>query len=194
MRASCDLSCSEPASEGEEFSSRLFEIAGCDSSATDEDADYEPCLSRKRVGAPGGGSGGVSEKKIKQEATLAEDYNANVASTELTDAADVSQARQVSDTHSRLTHTLSPHKPLPQCPRPQSQSRVEHGPELGCEGLMDPKMELLGGGSCTTGTKEKATGCSCATGTKEQAAGCSCVTATTDKTSGTALMWLLVAC
>ncbi|XP_076019780.1 uncharacterized protein kiaa1958 [Genypterus blacodes] len=171
VRASCDLSCSEPASDGEEFSCRPFDMAGCDSSATDEDGDYEPCPSRKRVGTPGvaGGSAGVTEKKIKQEATSGEDYNANMARTEhgVTDA----QAQQASNTHSRLTHTLSPHKPLSQCPRTQSQSRVDHGPELGCEGFMDPEMELLGGGSCDRGTKEQATGRSCATGTTDKTSG-----------------------
>ncbi|XP_040914317.1 uncharacterized protein KIAA1958-like [Toxotes jaculatrix] len=57
VRTSCDLSCSEAASEVEEFSSQLFDIAGCDSSATDEDADYEPRPSRKRGGAPGAVAG-----------------------------------------------------------------------------------------------------------------------------------------
>ncbi|XP_038590469.1 uncharacterized protein KIAA1958 homolog [Micropterus salmoides] len=69
VKASCDLSCSEAASEGEEFSSRLFDMAGCDSSATDEDGDYEPRLYRKRCRAPGGA---VDGKKVKQEATSAE--------------------------------------------------------------------------------------------------------------------------
>ncbi|KAJ4925908.1 hypothetical protein JOQ06_008094, partial [Pogonophryne albipinna] len=47
VKASCDLSNSEAASQGEQFSS------GCDSSATAEDDDYEPHSSRKRCGATG---------------------------------------------------------------------------------------------------------------------------------------------
>ncbi|KAK5878699.1 hypothetical protein CesoFtcFv8_024085 [Champsocephalus esox] len=43
VKASCDLSYSEAASQGEQFSS------GCDSSAMAEDDDYEPRPSRKRV-------------------------------------------------------------------------------------------------------------------------------------------------
>lgn len=143
MRASCDLSCSEAASEGEEFSSRLFDIAGCDSSATDEDGDYESRPSRKRGGASGGA---VAGKKVKQEATSAEDFDAaaNAASTGLavTDAVDVPLACQALN-----THTLTP------CPQTQR----------GQEGPVDPEMELLGGGSCMTGTTEQVERCSSAT-------------------------------
>lgn len=168
MRASCDLSCSEAASEGEEFSSRLFDIAGCDSSATDEDGDYEPRPHRKRGGAPGGAGGG---KKVKQEATSAEDYDtaANTASTGLAGTDDVSQACQAPSTRPQITHTLLPNKPLSSCPQPQ------HGQDLGCEGLVGPEMELLEGGSCMTGTTE-------------QAESCSSATETTEKTAGTALL------
>lgn len=158
VSTSCDLSCSEAASEGEEFSSRLYDIAGCDSSATDEDADYEPRPSRKRCGAPGGAVGG---KKVKQEAATAEDCDAGLP---VTDAGDVAQACQET-----VTHTLLPHKPLPPCPRPQ------HGRDLGCEGSADPDMELLGEGGCITGTTE-------------QAERCSSATETTEKTAGTALL------
>lgn len=163
MRASCDLSCSEAASEGEEFSSRLFDIAGCDSSATDEDGDYEPRPSRKRGGAPGGA---VAGKKVKQEATSAEDYDtaANIASAELAVTEDASQACHAPNTHSQITHTLLPNKPLPPCPQ-----------ALGCDGLVGSEMGLLGGGSCMTGTTE-------------QAERCSSATETTEKTAGTALL------
>ncbi|XP_078128042.1 uncharacterized protein kiaa1958 isoform X2 [Sander vitreus] len=104
----CELFYSEAASEGEEFSSQLFDIVGCDSSATDEDGDWEPPRSRKRGGAPGGA---VTGKKVKQEASPAGDYGtaANIASMGL-------------------------------------------AVDLGCEGVVDPDMKLLGGGSCTTGS------------------------------------------
>ncbi|XP_073334483.1 uncharacterized protein [Pagrus major] len=154
VRASCDLSCSEAASEGEEFSSRLFDIAGCDSSATDDDGDYEPRPSRKRGGAPGGAGAG---KKVKQEATSAEDFDtaANIA---VTDA--VSLACQATpDTHCEIAHTLLPNKPLP----PSSQHM--HGQVMGDEGLVDPEMELLGGRSATTGTTEHSKRCSSTTET-----------------------------
>lgn len=163
MKASCDLSCSEAASEGEEFSSRLFDMAGCDSSATDEDGDYEPRLYRKRCRAPGGA---VDGKKVKQEATSAEntETTANIASTglALTGAVDISQACQAQSTHSQITLTLLPNKPLPRFPQPQ------HGQHLG---LVDPEMELLGGGSCMAGTTEQAERCRSATETTEQTAG-----------------------
>lgn len=127
MRASCDLSCSEAASEGEEFSSRLFDIAGCDSSATDEDGDYEPRPSRKR----GVGSGGaVAGKKVKQEATSAEDFDAVSVGLGVTDAVAVLQACEAPNT-------------LTLCPQTQR----------GQEGPVGPEMELLGGGSCVTGTE-----------------------------------------
>ncbi|XP_040014177.1 uncharacterized protein LOC120806794 [Xiphias gladius] len=161
-RISCDLSGSEAASEGEEFGSRLFDIAGCDSSATDEYGDYEPRPSRKRGGAPGGE---VARKKVKQEATSAEDYD-TFASTGLAEADAVNplQACQATNTHSQFTHTLLPSKPLPPCPQPQ------HGQNLGCEGSVGPEMELLGGGSCTRGTTEQADRCSSATETTEKTA------------------------
>ncbi|XP_051269104.1 uncharacterized protein LOC127370780 isoform X1 [Dicentrarchus labrax] len=166
VRASCDLSCSEAASEAEEFSSQLFDMAGCDSSATDDDADYEPLPCRKRGGAPGGAAAG---KKVKQEVTSAEDFDtaANIASTGLvvTDAVNVLQTCQAPNTHSQITHTLLPNKTLPPCPQPQ------HGQDLGCEGLVDPEIGLLGGGSCITGTTEQAEGCSSATGTTEKTSG-----------------------
>ena len=156
VRASCDLSCSEAASEGEEFSSRLFDIAGCDSSATDDDDDYEPHPPRKRGGAPGGT---VAGKKVKQEETSAEDFNIAV-----TDA--VSLACQATpDTHCEIAHTLLPSKPLP----PSSQH--VHGQAVGDEGSVDPEPELLGGRSCTTGSTEHSKRCSSATETTGQTAG-----------------------
>ncbi|KAF1377353.1 hypothetical protein PFLUV_G00199860 [Perca fluviatilis] len=101
----CELFYGEAASE-EEFSSQLFDIVGCDSSATDDDGDWEPPRSKKRGGAPGGA---VTGKKIKQELTPAEDYGtaANIASMGV-------------------------------------------AVDLVCEGVVDPDMKLLGGGSCTT--------------------------------------------
>ncbi|XP_029301144.1 uncharacterized protein kiaa1958 isoform X2 [Cottoperca gobio] len=150
-RASCDLSCSEAASQGEEFSSRLFDIDGCDSSATDEDDDYEPRPSRKRGGSSGGAFPG---KKVKQEATSAEAYD---TSTGLAVTDIVSQACRATNTHSQITHTLLPIK-------------SQHGLDLGCERVMDPEMELLGGGSCRTGTMEQARRCSSATETTERTA------------------------
>ncbi|XP_038585882.1 coiled-coil domain-containing protein 106-like [Micropterus salmoides] len=138
-------------------------MAGCDSSATDEDGDYEPRLYRKRCRAPGGA---VDGKKVKQEATSAEntDTTANIASTglALTGAVDISQACQAQSTHSQITLTLLPNKPLPRFPQPQ------HGQHLG---LVDPEMELLGGGSCMAGTTEQAERCRSATETTEQTAG-----------------------
>ncbi|XP_070845781.1 coiled-coil domain-containing protein 106 [Chaetodon trifascialis] len=160
VRASCDLSYSDAASEGEEFSSRLFDIAGCDSSATDEDGDYEPRPSRKRGGAPGGAAVG---KKVKQEAASAEDYDtaANITSMGLavTATVDVSQACQAPNTHSQITHTLLPNKPLAPCPLT--------GQDLGCEGLLNPEMEPPGGGSCMA----QAERCSSATEATEKMAG-----------------------
>ncbi|XP_046902603.1 uncharacterized protein KIAA1958 homolog isoform X1 [Hypomesus transpacificus] len=76
----CDFSnCSEPSEADdntEEFGSNLFDTA-CESSATDEDGEYEPQLpARKRGGTPGGPGGLRSEdravKRIKLEAS--EDY------------------------------------------------------------------------------------------------------------------------
>ncbi|XP_071322731.1 uncharacterized protein [Trachinotus anak] len=162
VRAPCDLSCSEAASEGEEFSSRLFDTAGCDSSATDEDGDYEPRPSRKRDCAS---EGGVTGKKVKQEVTSAEDYD-SVASTGRaeTDAVNLSQVCQAANTHSQFTHKVLPNKPLPPCPRPQ------HGHSLACEGSVDSEIELLSGGSCTRGTAEQAERCSSATETTDKTA------------------------
>ncbi|XP_068429652.1 coiled-coil domain-containing protein 106 [Clinocottus analis] len=150
-KAPCDLCYSEAASEGEEFSSRLFDMAGCDSSATDEDGDYEPRPSRKRGGTLGRA---VTRKKVKQEATSADDHDAaaNTASTgpAVTDASYVSQACQAPNTHSPITHTLLPMKALPRGPQPLQEQ------DPSWERLEDPEMELLGGGgSCTT---EKAAG------------------------------------
>ncbi|GAA6224642.1 uncharacterized protein KIAA1958 homolog isoform X1 [Lates japonicus] len=164
VRTSCDLSCSEAASEGEEFSSRLFDIAACDSSATDEDGDYEPRQPRKRGGPPGGV---VAGKKVKQEVTSAEDYDTvvNTASTGLaeTDAVNLSQACQATtNAHSQFNQL--PNKPLPPC------SQRQHGHSLGCEGSGDPEVELLGGGSCTRGTTEQGERCSSATETTEKIA------------------------
>lgn len=173
-RASCDLFCSEAASEGEEFSSRLFDIAGCDSSATDEDGDYKPRPSRKRGATPGGSasSGGVAGKKVKQEATLAEDYDAvaDIVCPDMaeTDAVNLSQACQAP-----ITHTLLPNKALPPCPQPQrlSDPSGERVQDLVCEGLVEPEMELLVGGSCTTRTTEQVERCCSAKETTERTAG-----------------------
>lgn len=164
VRASCDLSCSEAASEGEEFS-RLFDIAGCDFSATDDDDDYEPRPSRKRGGAPGGT---VAGKKVKQEETSAEDFD-SAANMAVTDAASLA-CRATPDTHCEIAHTLLPNRPLP----PSSQHM--HGQAIGDEGSVDPETELLGGRSCTTGPTEHSKRCSSAT-------------ETTGKTAGTALLW-----
>ncbi|KAK9532762.1 hypothetical protein VZT92_010131 [Zoarces viviparus] len=163
-RASCDLRYSEAASDGEELSSRLFDIAGCDSSATDEDGAYEPRPSRKRGGAPGRAA---SRKKVKQEATWAEDHDtaADTAGTGLAVTDYVPRACRAPNTHSQITHTLLPKKPLPPCPQPL------HGQDLKSERLEDPEMELLGGGSCTTGTTEQAERRSSATETTEKTAG-----------------------
>ncbi|XP_033979359.1 uncharacterized protein KIAA1958 [Trematomus bernacchii] len=69
VKASCDLSYSEAASQGEQFSS------GCDSSAMAEDDDYEPRPSRKRGGATGVA---LPVKKVKQEADSAEDCDSGM--------------------------------------------------------------------------------------------------------------------
>ncbi|TKS84289.1 hypothetical protein D9C73_018943 [Collichthys lucidus] len=153
VRASSYLSCSEGASEGDEFSSRLFDMAECDSSATDDDGDYEPCPSSRKRGGLSGGK--FARKKVKQEE---EDFDtaANIDSTVLavTDAISVPQAP---NTQSQIVHTLPPF------PQPQN------GQDPGCGvGLVDPQMELLGEDGCMTGTKEQAEGCSSAT---EMAAG-----------------------
>lgn len=161
MRTSCDLSYSEAASEGEEFSSRLFDIAACDSSATDEDGDYEPRPSRKRGGAQGGA---IAAKKVKQESAPAEDDDTGLAET---DPVCVLQTHQAPNTYSQITQTLWPKKALSSCCQPQ------HGQHVGCEGSMDPEMEVLGGGSCTAGTTEQAERCSSATETTEKNTGTS---------------------
>ncbi|XP_034085214.1 uncharacterized protein KIAA1958 isoform X5 [Gymnodraco acuticeps] len=69
VKESCDLSYSEAASQGQQFSS------GCDSSATAEDDDYEPHPSRKRGGATGVA---LPVKKVKQEADSAEDCDSGI--------------------------------------------------------------------------------------------------------------------
>lgn len=108
MRASY-LSCSKAATETEEFNCRLFDTAGCDSSATDGDSDYEPRPSRKRGGAAGGE---VAGKKVKQEATSAEDYDsaANIHTMGPTVTC------QAAYTHSQITHTVPKQTPLPSHP------------------------------------------------------------------------------
>ncbi|XP_036385134.1 uncharacterized protein KIAA1958 [Megalops cyprinoides] len=125
-RDSCDFSnCSEPSEvddNTEDYNSTLFDIV-CESSATDEDGDYEPQphhMSRstlRKRGNPGlvSGQPDATVKKIKQE--VPEDYYI-VANTQLTggiDSAPVSQSpKQTSQAHppprSSLPHTL-PHKP-----------------------------------------------------------------------------------
>ncbi|XP_042364622.1 uncharacterized protein LOC121959416 [Plectropomus leopardus] len=153
-RASCDLSCSEAASEGEEFNGRLFDITGCDSSATDDDDDYEPRPSRKRGRTPGGA---VPGKKVKQEETSAEDHDTAASMVlDATDAVCASQASRTPKPHSQITNTLSTNKPA--CP---STGEVK----------VDPEMELHGGGSCMTGTTEHTERCSSATETTEKPAG-----------------------
>ncbi|XP_063336892.1 coiled-coil domain-containing protein 106 isoform X3 [Pelmatolapia mariae] len=147
---------SEAASEGEEFSGRLFDIAACDSSATDEDGDYEPRPSRKRGRAQGGA---IAAKKVKQESAPAEDDDTGLAET---DPVCVLQTHQAPNTYSQITQTLWPKKALSSCCQPQ------HGQHVGCEGSMDPEMEVLGGGSCTAGTTEQAERCSSATETTEK--------------------------
>ncbi|XP_031601638.1 uncharacterized protein LOC116324978 [Oreochromis aureus] len=141
-RTSCDLSYSEAASGGEEFSSRLFDIAACDSSATDEDGDYEPRPSRKRGGAQGGA---IAAKKVKQESAPPEDDDTGLAETH---PVCVLQTYQAPNTYSQITQTLWPKKALSSCCQPQ------HGRHVGCEGSMDPEMEVLGGGSCTETTEK----------------------------------------
>lgn len=152
VRTSCDLSYSEAASEGEEFSSRLFDIATGDSSATDEDGDYEPRPSRKRGGAQ---RGAIAAKKVKQESASVDDDDAELPGT---DPVSVLETCQAPNTYSQITHKV-PKKLLSSCCQPQN------GQHMGCEGLMDPEMEVLGGGSCTAGTTEQAEGCSSATET-----------------------------
>ncbi|XP_023117831.2 uncharacterized protein LOC111563135 [Amphiprion ocellaris] len=139
MRTSRDISSSEAASEGEEFSIWLLDIAACDSSATDEDGDYEPRPSRKRGGAPGGGATG---KKIKLEAASAEHHETldNVASMGLaeTGAINLSIGRPTPNTLSSCLHS-------------------QHGQHLGCK-RSEVEVEVMGGGSCTTGTIDQAEG------------------------------------
>ncbi|XP_056288225.1 uncharacterized protein LOC130205103 isoform X2 [Pseudoliparis swirei] len=151
-RASCDLCYNEAASEGEEFSSWLFDNDGFDSSATDEDGDYEPRSSRKRGGTPGRA---VNRKKVKQEVTSPEDHDAvaTAAGTgpAVTDAGNVSQACRAPNTHTQIPHTL-PKKAPPRGPQ------TLHGQHLSWERLEDPEMELLGGGSDTTETTGKSAG------------------------------------
>ncbi|KAK5851825.1 hypothetical protein PBY51_023348 [Eleginops maclovinus] len=141
VRASCDLSYSEAASQREEFNSQLFDIAGCISSATDEDDDYEPRPSRKRGGAAGGA---LPVKKVKQEANSTEDYDSGIGLA----VKDIgSQASWETNTTSQITHTLLPIK-------------TQHGHTVGCEEVVDSGMQLMGGGSCMTGTTEQTRRCS----------------------------------
>ncbi|KAL6097089.1 kiaa1958 [Pungitius sinensis] len=164
-RATCDLCYSEAAPVGEESSSRRFDIAGCDSSATDEDGDCEPRPSRKRGGAPGGAT---TRKKIKIEATCAEDHDAaaNVAANAAaTDAGHVSLACRATNTHSQIPCALFPKKHLSPRPHPL------HEQYLGCERSEGPETEPLGGGGCTTGNTERAERSCSTTGTTETTAG-----------------------
>ncbi|KAM3600118.1 uncharacterized protein V6R79_018083 [Siganus canaliculatus] len=163
-RQSCDLSCSEAASEGEEFSDRLFDIVGCDSSATDEDGDYAPCPSRKRSGSTGRAVGG---KKIKQEPVSAADLDtiANIVNTRPagTDTVNISQAFQGTKTHCQITH-----KPLPPCP--QHQQDRQDRQDMMCERSVNSEMEMLRG-DCVAVTTEQAERGSSATESTEQTAG-----------------------
>ena len=163
VRMSCDLSGSEVASEGEEFCSRLFDIAGCDSSATEEDGDYKPRQSRKRGCAP---VGAVAGKRVKKEAITAEDYDtaASMGLTE-TDAVNLSQASPPTNFPSHFTHPLLSSKPFLHCLQPQ------HGRNLVNERSVAPEMELLGGGSCMGGITEQAEKCSSAAETTDGTAG-----------------------
>uniref|UniRef100_A0AAQ4S403 Coiled-coil domain-containing protein 106 n=2 Tax=Gasterosteus aculeatus aculeatus TaxID=481459 RepID=A0AAQ4S403_GASAC len=154
--ASGDLYYSEAASDGEESSSRGFDITGCESSATDGDGDYQLRPSRKRGGAQGGA---IIRKKVKKEATCAEDHDAAG-----TDAVHVSQARQAPNAHSQITCTLFPKKPLSPGPHPP------HGQYLRWERSEGPEMELLGGGGCGAGTAERAERSCSSTGTTETTA------------------------
>ncbi|KAM8828490.1 uncharacterized protein kiaa1958 isoform 2-T2 [Spinachia spinachia] len=147
-RTSCDLCCSEAASDGEEISGRRFDIAGCDSSATDEGSDYEPRPSTKRGGTPGGA---INRKKVKKEATSPEDHDA-AANAAGADAVHVSHARQAPNTHSQITCTLFPKKPLSPCARPP------HRQCLRCERSEGPVREPLEGGGCASGTTEMTAG------------------------------------
>lgn len=119
---SCDFSnCSEP-SEGddntEEYNSNLFDIV-CESSATDEDGDYEPHHTPRKRGRPPGAMPGQQRpgdrtgdnlvKKIKQE--TAEDYY-TVANAQLAAGTDSGQ----------VAHSVS----QLQKPNPQSQSSLSH--------------------------------------------------------------------
>ncbi|KAJ8347187.1 hypothetical protein SKAU_G00285880 [Synaphobranchus kaupii] len=130
-RDSCDFSnCSEPSEvddNTEDYNSNLFDIV-CESSATDEDGDYEPQLqsvshsSLRKRGNPGMAPGQPSRqrleemsgdgtvKKIKQE--MPEDYyivaNAQLASG--LDGAPVAQSPKQTSQRSSLSQT-GLHKP-----------------------------------------------------------------------------------
>ncbi|XP_056136360.1 uncharacterized protein LOC130112867 isoform X2 [Lampris incognitus] len=166
VKESFDLSCSEPASEAEEFSSRLFDMAGCDSSATDDDGDYEPRQSRKRGEALGAGtpvgSGGGQTKRFKQEVTSEEDCNivANVAHGELTDIKTLPASQATHIQNSQMTHTLSAQKSPHSCSQPQLIAQLgEQGETLGCEGAVDSDVDLLGkGNGCSAETTDKTVG------------------------------------
>lgn len=113
-RDSCDFSnCSEPseADDNTEFSSNLFDMA-CESSATDEDGEYEPQHPVRKRGVTPGGSGGSrpddrAVKRIKQEA--AEDYY-TVANGQLAPATGSGPKPPNASTRPYLGHVL-PNKP-----------------------------------------------------------------------------------
>lgn len=194
---SYDLSFSDP-SEGEELSSHLFDIAGCDSSATDEDGDYEP-RPPKRRGAHGLGLG--VGKKIKKETSegvykqeSGGDYYtiANSHVTNTNSGGDGTLPALGTDAESQTAQSPL----INRLHDPQQTDSSHKPPSLSCEGLLDPELEEAGS-SCTTGTTDQTLGCSfilgtteqvprrsCTTGTIDLALKGSCITGTTEETAG----------
>lgn len=98
---------------------------------------------------------------------MAEEYEV-VADIDCTGLAETDAAYQAPN-----THTLLPNKALLPGPQPQrlSDTSRECVQDLASEGLVDPEMELLVGGSCTKITTEQAERCSSAKETTEMTPG-----------------------
>ncbi|KAM6984676.1 uncharacterized protein kiaa1958 [Aplochiton taeniatus] len=179
---SYDQSFSDP-SEGEELSSHLFDIAGCDSSATDEDGDYEPHPPKRR-GAHGSGSGVA--KKIKKETAegvykqeTGDDYytiaNSHVTYTNCGGDGAVPALDSIAGSQTSQSPLIT------RLPEPLETDSSHKPTSLSCEILIDPELEEAGGSS-TKGTTDQALGCSFILGTTEQAPRRSCTTGTIEQT------------
>ncbi|KAM8873188.1 uncharacterized protein kiaa1958 isoform 1-T2 [Synchiropus picturatus] len=154
VRLSFDLS-SEPASEAEEFNSRLFDIR-CDSSATDEEDDLQ--IPRKRTAMPRVTA--CLEKRVKQEANPVEDYDAET-NTVCSAEADANTHRFGEDVCSDIPLTKS---------RTHCHSQTQQADQWQ-EEQVESEVKQRVGANCPSGNTDQFVTCSSPTKVAERTSG-----------------------